>query len=93
MSFPPHDRNEFHSFGNSCVPSRVGNSIIHLLSELLVFCNKKNKANERCPQFLVSDLGDLFKVAIFGERPERFAHGYFFLVSNLSDSLIVALLS
>ena len=33
--------------------------------------------------FLVRDLSDLL---IFGERPERIAHGCSFLVSDLSDS-------
>ena len=46
---------------------RGGNLLIGFLSESLVFCKK----NERMSA-LLKKMSD---VLIFGERPERFAHG------------------
>ena len=64
--------------------TRAGNSLIGFLSELLVFCKKW--ANERFAQ----KNKQFARSLIFGERPERFAHGHSFLVSDLMESLLVA---
>ena len=59
----------------------AGNLLIVFLSKLLVFCKKLaiGSKNERFTHLL-----------IFGEQPERIAHGCSFLVSDLSESLMVA---
>ena len=63
---------------------RAGNSLIGFLSKLLDFCKKMSK-------WAIPSKNEQFAhLLIFGEGPERFAHGHSFLVSNLSESLMVA---
>ena len=64
--------------------TRAENSLIGFLSESHVFAKKwaNKRFDQKHEQFAHS--------LIFGERPERFAHGCSFLVSNLSESLMTA---
>ena len=64
--------------------SRAGNLLIGFLSELLVFCEKISESA------ICSKNEQLAHSLIFGDRPERFAHGCSFLVSDLSELLMVA---
>ena len=66
---------------HACIYSRAGNSLIGFPSECSFFAQKW--ANERFAQKNEQFTPSL----IFGERPERIAHGRSFLVSNLSDLL------
>ena len=64
--------------------TRAGNSLVGFLSESLIFCEKMSEwaictKNERFAHSL-----------IFDEWPEWFAHGCSFLVSALSELLMVA---
>ena len=70
------------SFNVLRIPSRAGDSLIGFLSESLVFCKKNERMSDSIKK--VSDW------LIFGEQPERFAHGHSFLVSDLSNLLMVA---
>ena len=65
--------------------SMVGNSLIGVLSKSLIFCEKMRERVIRSKNERFSHL------LIFGEWPERFAHGRSFLVSHLSESLMVTL--
>ena len=64
---------------------RAGNLLLGFLSELLVFCEKMSEWAIRSKKRAIRSWA-----LIFGERPERFAHGHLFLVSDLSESLMVA---
>ena len=67
-----------------CVWARAGNSLISFMSESLIFCKKL--ANE----WLAKKTEWFAHSLIFGEQPERIAHGCLFLVSDLSKLLKVA---
>ena len=67
--------------GASVVYRRAGNSLNGILSKSLVFCEKMS---EWAICWKNKQLAHSF---IFGEQPERLAHGRSFLVSDLSDSL------
>ena len=72
--------------------SRAGNSLIGFLSELLVFGEKMSEwgfaqRNEQFDHFRWATWAIRSWSLIFGEQPERIAHGCSFLVSDLTDSL------
>ena len=63
--------------------SRVGNSLIGFLNDLLVFCDRKSNSLAKKRKLLLS----LF----CHERPQQIAHGRSFVMSDLSESLTVSL--
>ena len=77
------------------VSPRAGNLFIGFLSESLVFCEKINWWAICSKKQAIRSFAHFWWVTwairslslIFGERPERIAHGRSFLVSDLSDSL------
>ena len=78
-----------------CVSIRAGNSLIGFLIKLLVFCEKMSKWAIRSTKQAIRSFGHFWWgpggirswLLIYGERPERIAHGRSFLVNELSDSL------
>ena len=70
--------------------ARAGNSLTGFLSDSS--CLRKNeRMSDSLKKRAICSKNELFAhLHIFGERPERFAHGRSFLVSNLSESLILA---
>ena len=50
----------------------------------------KKMSNSLIRSFLVSEMSDSLTSLISSERPERFAHGRSFVLSDLSESLTVA---
>ena len=74
---------------------RAGNSLIGFMSESLVFYKKMSKWAICSKKWEICSFAHFWWVTwmipscslIFGERPERIAHGCSFLVSDLSDLL------
>ena len=75
--------------------TRAGNSLIGFLSKLLKFCEEMSEWAICSQKRAIRSFAHFWWVTwairswslIFGERPERIAHGHLFLVNDLSNSL------
>ena len=80
---------------NCWTTRRAGNSLIGFPSESLVFCPQMSEWAIRSKKWAIHSLAHFWWVTwairssslISSECPEQIAHGYSFLVSDLSDSL------
>ena len=68
---------------NNLLRKNQGWEFAHRFSELVALFFAKNERMS----YSLKKTSNLLTSLIFGEGPERFAHGHPFLVSDLSDSL------